>query len=299
MTIIDEKTMLRELLVKDAMRVQVIGVTTSASILAVIRRFIKFKVAAVLVLNEVNTPVGVVSKTDVMGAYYAELPKETPVSQIMTSPPLFCAPGDAVEHALDVMRRNRVYRLYVREEHGERVIGALAYPDIVGLLYRYCRECERSLMSERRTKLHGPHTERLKVKDVMTTGVTSLTRRSSLSDIMEALSVNRFGAVLITDEAGTPSGVISKTDLIFAYKRDLPVDTEAGAVLTSDLRSCDREEFIEDAIRSMIFSEVRRLFVRDGAAENIVGVFSLSDAARIRSGSCHACVAGRIKVGDG
>ena len=30
--------------------------------------------------------------------------------------------------------------------------------------------------------------------------------------------------------------------------------------------------------------------------QNIVGVLSLSDAARIRSGSCHACVSSRIRV---
>ena len=35
--------------------------------------------------------------------------------------------------------------------------------------------------------------------------------------VMEGLSAYRFGAVLITDENGRPTGVVSKTDLILAY----------------------------------------------------------------------------------
>ena len=48
----------------------------------------------------------------------------------------------------------------------------------------------------------------------------------------------------------------------------------------------------------MIFSEVHRLFVYREDPQNIVGVLSLSDAARLRSGSCHACVSSRIKIDE-
>jgi hypothetical protein len=46
----------------------------------------------------------------------------------------------------------------------------------------------------------------------------------------------------------------------------------------------------------MIVTDIHRLFVHEGDPGNIVGVISLSDAARSRSGSCHACVSSRIKV---
>ncbi|RLA99006.1 MAG: hypothetical protein DRG83_13800 [Deltaproteobacteria bacterium] len=69
-------------------------------------------------------------------------------------------------------------------------------------------------------------------------------------------------------------------------------------VLKVSSSSCDEEDLLEEAIRKMIFSEVHRLFVHRGTPENIVGVFSLSDAARLKSGSCRACVSSRIKVDD-
>ena len=58
------------------------------------------------------------------------------------------------------------------------------------------------------------------------------------------------------------------------------------------------DEFLEDAIQKMIFTDVHRLFVYKDDPQNITGVLSLSDAARIRSGSCHACLSSRIRVDE-
>ena len=76
---------------------------------------------------------------------------------------------------------------------------------------------------------------------------------------MEGLSVNRFGAVLIRDGNSTPVGVISKTDLILAYKRGISSEVKAKTILSSSsVRSCEEMEFIEDAISKMIFSDYIR-----------------------------------------
>jgi len=37
---------------------------------------------------------GMVSKTDIMGAFYVGLPVETPLADIMVGPPLFCYPDE-------------------------------------------------------------------------------------------------------------------------------------------------------------------------------------------------------------
>jgi CBS domain-containing protein len=87
--------------------------------------------------------------------------------------------------------------------------------------------------------------------------------------------------------------------------------------MSAPVRHCRADQLVEDAIRTMIYSDVHRLFVKAPAAaanaaakagaepgagsavvddEEIVGVFSLSDAARIRSGSCHACITSRIQL---
>ncbi len=69
--------------------------------------------------------------------------------------------------------------------------------------------------------MEGVDALRFRVRDVMTPSVTSFSDQNSLAEIMEGLSVNRFGAVLIRDDNSVPVGVISKTDLILAYKRGI------------------------------------------------------------------------------
>jgi CBS domain-containing protein len=293
-----KKTTLRDLLVREAMRTQVPSMHRNNSIESGIRLLIKYKVNALLITAEDGLAVGVVSKTDLMGAYYASLGLDTPMEQTMASPPLFCSPTDTLESTLETMRSKGIYRIYVSKGSSERAIGVVAYPDIVGLLYRYCRSCDQSLINRRNKKMEGVVALRFRVRDVMTPSVTSFSERNSLSEIMDGLSVNRFGAVLIRDDNSSPVGVISKTDLILAYKHRISPEVSAKTILSSSsVRSCGEMEFIEDAISKMIFSGVHRLFVYKDEPMNIIGVLSLRDAAGLRSGSCHACVSSRIKVG--
>lgn len=296
MTLKEKKKALGGLLVKEAMRRQVVSLPQDAAIDRGITSLIKYKVNAFLTVGESGHPVGVVSKTDIMGAYYAGLPLETPLDNIMSSPPLFCRPDDSLESALDKMRSKGIYRLYVTGESPDEVVGALAYPDIVGLLYQYCHDCEYSHLLQKRKMKNDTMIRRYKVKEVMTSDVKAYHENESLMYIMEELSKYRFGAVLITDQNDIPRGVVSKTDLALSYKHDIDSNIAAKTIMSSPVSSCKEDDFLEDAIHTMIFTDVHRLFVHREDPQNIVGVLSLTDAARTRSGSCHACVSSRIRV---
>jgi len=184
--------------------------------------------------------------------------------------------------------------LYVRDEAPRQAVGVLAYPDIAGLLYRYCHQCEKNL---RRNLADSDHllADRVRLGEVMTAGVFSQGADDSLLQVMEGLAAHKFGALLVTGEAGEPVGVISKTDLIIAYKHGIPPAAPASTVMTRGVEACDYNDILVNALRRMIFADVSRLFVYRESPRQIVGVFSLSDAARFRSGTCRACVSSRIR----
>lgn len=294
MPIIDHKDVLKGLIVAEAMRRQVVTLTPGASLEKAIRFTIKYKVNALLVNDETGQAQGVVTKTDLMGAYYAGLPLETPVAQIMVGPPLFCHQADSLDQALDTMRQHRIHRLYVYDEHPRQAVGVLAYPDIVGLLYRFCRRCERSILKRRPGETEKDFTGHLKVMDVMTSEVVSYSAQATLAEVMTGLAATRLAAVLIRHDDGGPAGVVSKTDLILAYKHGLQPSTPAGRIMTSPVRACEQDTFLALAIQEMIFWDIHRLFVYRGDPREMVGVLSLSDAARFRSGTCRACLVSRI-----
>lgn len=287
------KNTLSNINVATAMRKQVNCLPQDTSINNSINTLIKYKINGLLTIDRSGQPVGVLSKTDILGAYYADLPIESPIELIMSSPPLFCSLDDPLENALEQMRDHSVYRLYVREPVDGRVVGALAYPDIVGMLYKHCHTCEYSHF---RAQDSSSTTIRLHVRDSMSRGVKSVRETDSLIHVMEELSMYRFGAILATDRTGTPTGVISKTDIILAYKRRKDPLLRAESVMSAPIRSCREDDLVEDAIRTMIYSDIHRLFVENAETGALLGVFSLSDAARNRSGSCLACLSSRISI---
>jgi CBS domain-containing protein len=297
MGIVEHRSVPTGVRVREAMRRQVIRIDRTGALDHAINRMIKFKVNALLVSGEGDAPAGVLSKTDLMGAYYAGLPVETEAGDIMAAPPRFIGPEDTLETALETMRASGIYRLYVREGEDGPVEGVIAYPDIVGLLYRFCRDCEHSRINRARRKAPEAERERLRVRDVMTASVESVTTDDPIAAAIELLSAYRFGAVLVSANNGEPAGVVSKTDLILAYRHGVDTAVPAREIMTAPVRACDPDDFLESTIRELIFAGVQRVFVRESAgSETIGGVLSLSDAARARSGSCHACVSSRIRV---
>jgi CBS domain-containing protein len=279
------------------MRRQINCLSSTTSISSSINCLIKYKVNALLVTDGSGQPAGVVSKTDITGAYYADLPLDSPLEYIMSSPPLFCSPDDPLEKALEQMRDNAVYRLYVKDGD-DALVGSLAYPDIVGMLYQYCFDCEYSHFRQQKGARAVP-VKRSRVGDCMTRDIQSVEETDTLLQVMEELSMYRMGAILVKDDCSRPVGVISKTDLILAYKHQIDPAARAKSVMSVPVRSCGADDLLEDAIRTMIFTDVHRLFVKSPETDALIGVFSLTDAARNRSGSCHACISSRITLQSG
>jgi CBS domain-containing protein len=296
MSLISHQQVLKGLTVQDAMRRQVIHLPATALLSQAIRTMIKYKVNAILVTGQRQEPLGVVSKTDLMTAYYGGLPLETPVADIMVGPPQFCQPQDSLDDALDQMREYHIHRLYVRSEATETAFGILAFPDIVGMLYRYCHRCDRSLLQRREQEDSLEWRDQFYVREVMTASVVFFSENDSLWEVMGGLAAYRFGAVPIVDADACPQGVVSKSDLVLAYLHGLSPETAARTIMSAPVLACDQDELLLTVIRQMIFSDLHRMVVYKAKPQSLVGVLSLSDAARFRSGSCRACLVSRIKI---
>ena len=126
MAIVLKKFVLGKLSVAEAMRRQVVGLSQKAAIDRSISYMIKYKVNALLITDGHDKPSGVVSKTDIMGAYYAALPIDSPLEYIMNAPPLFCRADDSLDTALNQMRSSSIYRIYVMAPDTGSVVGVLA-----------------------------------------------------------------------------------------------------------------------------------------------------------------------------
>ncbi len=291
------KDTLTGLKVRHAMRKQIVMLQPHDTIDCCIQYLIKYKINALLIGHDGQKPLGVVSKTDIMGAWYSGMELSTPIEMIMNAPPLFCLPEDTLDSALNTMKTNNIYRLYALNEDTNCAVGAIAYPDIVGMLYLYCSKCAQGLFNKAQKTIQQS-VKRYKVFEVMTKDVESCREDDSLESVVEILSASRFGAILIADNDNYPKGVISKTDIILCYRHGLQLNIPARRIMSTPVALCHQEAPVESAIKSMILKDLHRLFVVPRKNQPVSGIISLSDAARHRSGSCHACISSRIKVDE-
>ena len=227
---------------------------------------------------------------------YAGLEPDTPVGEVMAGPPVACYPDDSLEDGLEIMQGCGVHQLFIIGASREQVIGVLSYADIVGLLYRYCHACRKSTLSCESVSPGSSVPVELTIAEVMTPEVQSVRDADTLYTVIETLSAQSLGAVLISGDGGQPVGVVSKTDLIRVWLHGIQADVTAGEVMSTPVQICRKNIKLTEALQQMLIQDVQRLFVSDSDSETIVGVLSLSDAARFQSGSCRACVAGRMLV---
>lgn len=283
------------LTVAETMRKRVISLTAQQSIGTAIRTFVKYKIDCVLICNNENMPAGVVSRTEIMGAYYAGMPIDTPLSDIMAAPVIQCLQKETLESALITMQQARIHHLYVTEDAG-RAVGTLSYPDIVGTLYKHCCNCDHGL--QKKSQSADETRLRFTVKEAMTASVTAANLEETIEEVIEKLSSFHLGALLVVDDSLKPAGVISKADLALAYSRSVSLSCKARTIMNSPAQLCHEDTPLEAGIRLMVLKEISRLFIYAESEETVRGVLSLSDAARMRSGSCQACSTTRIRVKD-
>lgn len=290
--VLKKRGVIKGICVAEAMDHQVIQLPNKTPIRQCIRHIIKFKTNAVMVTDMNGIPLGVVSKTDIMGAYYAQIPVDTPISDIMVGSPYYCHPKDPLESAIDHMQTLGIHQLYVHGKNDKDVVGILSYSNIVGMLYRYCRHCVKSVRS---TSIFSKREiPRLTATDVMTHDVISCDCSQPITQVIEILSEEKKGALLVTSKNDSCLGIISKTDLLFAYIREVPGDTPAQTIMNAPVNTCLASDSLSEVIQQMLLYDIQRIFVRDKINEKVNGVLSLSDAARFRSGTCKACGPGRV-----
>lgn len=135
------------------------------------------------------------------------------------------------------------------------------------------------------------------VRDVMTTEVISVTRRTGFKEIAQLLHTRGLGAVPVLDDQGMIAGIVSQGDLLpkEAYHDRVPTrremllhleeiekagGTTAGDVMTVPVAVIGPHAPLGEAARLMARHHVRTLPVVDGRG-TLMGIISRSDLLKV------------------
>lgn len=112
---------------------KVVTIKPDATVAEAARTLKRSRIGALVVSDDGTNVVGIVSERDIVGGLADQDAKDTilatPVSALMTSEVLTCAPEDTVQHCMSVMTERRVRHLPVVKDG--RMIGVVSIGDVV------------------------------------------------------------------------------------------------------------------------------------------------------------------------
>jgi len=120
----------------------------------------------------------------------------------------------------------------------------------------------------------------MQVREVMTPQVTTVSPESPLVEIARIMREEDIGAVPVTRNRQL-LGMVTDRDIVVraVCEGHDGLDRTAADVMTPDVRCCGSSDDIDDVLREMGDSQIRRLLVVDGE-RRLVGIVSLGDLSR-------------------
>jgi len=104
---------------------------------------------------------------------------------------------------------------------------------------------------------------------------------TSLAQVSQQLSVRRIGSVLVLDEDGGVSGIVSERDVVRALASHgaKALELEAKQVMTRDVVTCDPDDSIDQVMETMTQGRFRHLPV---VRHELLGLVSIGDVVKAR-----------------
>ncbi|MDW8021636.1 MAG: CBS domain-containing protein [Nitrososphaerota archaeon] len=123
--------------------------------------------------------------------------------------------------------------------------------------------------------------EEVRVRDVMSSPVIESKEDETAQEIAQKMMRYRIGAIVVTDEKGSPLGIVTKTDLVEkVIARNLrPDEVKAREIMNTPLETIDPEAKLEDALRKMNKLKISRLAVV--YKNKLAGLISLKDILQV------------------
>lgn len=143
-------------------------------------------------------------------------------------------------------------------------------------LLLYSSEGAGAMIAERRDAMK----DKL-VRDVMHRKVISCKVDAPLKEVAQTLHSEKINAVIVVDEGGDLSGIVSQTDLVKACERDWET-LVAEDVMRTDVVTIVPDIPVLAAVELMLDNRVHRVVITQGglAPRRPVGVLSMTDIVR-------------------
>ncbi len=120
----------------------------------------------------------------------------------------------------------------------------------------------------------------MKIGEAMVKDVVSVDYKTPVSEVCKLMGEKKIGCVLVTKE-GKPYGIFTERDLLSKVLMEGSLDEEVGKYCSTPLIVVTPDYDIVESARIMAEMKIKRLVVVDEESEEVKGIFTASDLAKI------------------
>ena len=137
------------------------------------------------------------------------------------------------------------------------------------------------------------------IRDFMRRGVVTCGVDANAAEVAKIMLDNDVSALVVIDERLNACGVISKTDLIRSYGKDISAIT-AEDIMTTDIFTISPDTLVYEAVQLMLEHRIHQLVIvtRGGAHRRPVAIFTSGDAVALMAGESGPRSAAQIRCSD-
>ena len=114
------------------------------------------------------------------------------------------------------------------------------------------------------------------IKDVLT-----LTPDATVRELLRMLTEHNVGALVVSADGTSVDGIVSERDVVRnLHDHEALLDSTVSTIMTVEVRTCDRDDAVNDLMQVMTEHRVRHLpVVEDG---RLTGIISIGDVVKSR-----------------
>lgn len=114
--------------------------------------------------------------------------------------------------------------------------------------------------------------------------VVTISPSATIASLLQLLVQNRIGAVVVSEDGSTISGIVSERDIVQAFARDLDChDRAVSEIMTTEVFVSPPEAHVDELMELMTMRRVRHIPVTDDAGL-LLGIVSIGDIVKSRLG---------------
>jgi len=123
------------------------------------------------------------------------------------------------------------------------------------------------------------------IKDFMCRGVVTCGVKASAAEAAKIMLDNDVSAIVVVDERLNACGIISKTDLLRSYGKDLSL-IDAEDIMSPEIITVSPETLVHEAVQLMLEHGVHQLVIvtHGGIHRRPVAIFTSGDAVALMAG---------------